>query len=193
MAFGERAVRNPGPCITGCGRPAICRGRCRRCYANARYHGQLPVTPRPKLPPFYPDREQLAWVAGFIDGEGSFMLQGGRLPILAIPQSGDDAPAILGRAREVLGLGGTIGTHRPGRGKLAYRLTIAGFERTQAALARVWPWLTEPKRRQGRRVLTEFHDHYMLPGQRRRMNNEVQRRAAGAHSLFDEEQDATTA
>ncbi len=179
----------PSPlCKKGCGNVVRCSGYCQRCYAKARYSGEYTSKPRQDpLPRFEPDREELAWAAGFIDGEGSFLSHVGRLPVLQVPQSGDDAPRILGRVREALGLGGSITSCKPRKPhhKTAYRLTVTGFERVQAAVARLWPWLTPPKRRQAVAMLVSFHDYYMPPGQRRRLNNARRRLQAGEVPLFD--------
>jgi hypothetical protein len=95
------------------------------------------------------NREEIAWAAGFFDGEGSTLLSKKYQVSLSIGQSGDEAPPILERMNHALGALGTVrgpyvrGTHKP-----AYVLSIVGFERTQAVIAMMWPWLTQPKRDQ---------------------------------------------
>lgn len=169
---------NLGPCKEGCGRPSRKVGYCDNCYQRVKKTGVLlPVYSKETLPEFVPNREELAWCAGFIDGEGSFMLAN-NMPLLSIPQSGDAAPVILQRCAKALGLGGKVELHnkkvRPTHLQ-AYRLRITGFERTQAAIVRLWPWLSDPKREQAVRVLKRYHEYWMPPGARRRLNNELRK------------------
>lgn len=169
-------------CRNGCGRPVRKVGYCDPCYCTARRKGEIVTVNRSHvlLPIFQPNREQLAWAAGFVDGEGSFMLHG-RSPLLSVPQSGDDAPRQLQRFIDALVLGGKVEIHHRRQHphhQQAYRVRITGFERVQAAAARLWPWLSEAKRAQALRVFAEYHEHWMPPGARRKMNNAIKKESA---------------
>lgn len=167
-----------GPCINGCGRPKRKLDYCDSCYSIARRSGAHTVRRRERLPTYFPNREELAWCAGFIDGEGSFLISGSNCPTLSVPQSGPAAPVILQRVIDALGLGGTVRQHRRRQPhhQQAYRVTITGFERFQAAVVRLWPWLTEPKRQQALEALARYHAQWMPPGARRRLLNEEKRK-----------------
>lgn len=168
-------------CRSDCGRPVRKVGYCDSCYSTARRRGEIITVNRSYvlLPVFEPNREQLAWAAGFVDGEGSFMNHS-HSPVLSVPQSGSDAPRQLQRFIDALVLGGKVEIHhRPQHSHhlQAYRVRITGFERVQAAAARLWPWLSEAKRAQAARVFAAYHEHWMPPGARRKLNNAIKRDA----------------
>lgn len=174
---------NDGPCKNEwCDRPSRKIGYCDSCYSVARRNGDITTVSRSHvdLPPFYPNREILAWCAGFVDGEGSFMLHGNS-PLLSIPQSGDDAPAVLQKCIDALGVGGKVEIHHKRTSPhhlQAYRVRICGFERVQASAARLWPWLSGPKREHASIVFARYHEYWMPPGARKRINNEKKRTAS---------------
>jgi hypothetical protein len=105
------------------------------------------------------DREELAWAAGFLDGEGHFgrhrrkgARPGGRLAIQVAQQ--DRRP--LDRLQAILG-GRVYGPYGPyGQTQPYFLWYIQGFERTQATIAMLWPFLSEPKRLQARRALNGY-------------------------------------
>ena len=100
------------------------------------------------------NREDLAWAAGFFDGEGHVrcdLRPNGRASSLSI--------SIEQRHREVLenfnNVTGRLGQLKgpyPGYNNPArnphYRLNIHGFEKIQAILAMLWPWLGRVKKEQ---------------------------------------------
>jgi hypothetical protein len=97
------------------------------------------------------DREELAWAAGFFDGEGSTYLKvyaTGRVEIrMAVAQT-DPRPLV--RFRNAVGIGSVNGpyerqnkTHKPN-----YEYRPDTFEHMQAVIAMLWHWLSEPKREQ---------------------------------------------
>lgn len=116
-------------------------------------------------------REQLAWVAGFFDGEGHVSEHSdGRAshrPMLAISQK-ERGP--LDRVEAAVGFGRVRGPYTSnGRTKHVYQLT--SFEHIQAFCAMVWVWLGPTKREQFRRVLAP----------RRRFRRYMQRGATCSH------------
>lgn len=102
-----------------------------------------------------PDREALAWAAGFFDGEGSTYLD--PAPRLTVVQN---HPAVLERFADAVGGLGAMhgGTKIYGRAKKpVYQYRISGFAKVQAALAMLWPFLSEQKREQALAVLRRYH------------------------------------
>lgn len=106
---------------------------------------------------FEPVREDLAWAAGFFDGEGCITLshKNDRYMSVAIiiGQKLVDTDWLnesesLVRFKEAVGFG-NLG--RPFRDKrrqesLYCQYHVGGFEQTQAIISMLWPWLGEAKR-----------------------------------------------
>ena len=112
-----------------------------------------------------PNREELAWAGGFLCGDGSFYVDP-RPRANAV----QNEPLALERFGKALQMGGLHGGHRIyGRAKKPmYQWRISGFEKTQATIAMLWPWLTEAKRKQARAVLTNGYCPSRQDGQRAR-------------------------
>lgn len=98
---------------------------------------------------------ELAWAAGFFDGEGCTTAHVVRRPqynkvyrslALEVVQK-DRRP--LDRFAQALGLGKIYGPYRSQREMHLWRARAADAE---AALALLWPFLSEPKREQAERV-----------------------------------------
>lgn len=98
--------------------------------------------------------EELAWSAGFIDGEGTFGVQrqSGRKDIMYLQATQVDR-RVLDRLRDAMGLGKVYGPYqynRPGyrnnKPYFYYRLT--GDEKVVSAAKMLWPYLSEVKRLQ---------------------------------------------
>ena len=104
---------------------------------------------------FQPTREALAWAGGFFAGEGSVHIcyNGGKpknlpYPQVAISQSGDLGREVLDRFHIATGaLGKIYGPKPPGRNQKQIRWLweANGFEKTQAIMALLWPWLGSVK------------------------------------------------
>lgn len=108
------------------------------------------------------DREQLAWAAGFFDGEGhaGYWEQKGYGHIhLALSQSGDHR--VLDRFIAALGFGAVSGPYKQGRTRRrpVYRLTYHSFETAQAAIAILWQWLSPVKRQQAKSILVKYREY----------------------------------
>lgn len=114
-------------------------------------------------------REGLAWAAGFFDGEGSFAAvaekrtrQPSYSARVSIQQSSHtEVPEVLVRFQDVLGMGQVGGpilrkTKRGVDRAPMYWYTLYGFEKVQAAIAMLWPFLSSPKREQAARVLNQL-------------------------------------
>jgi hypothetical protein len=108
------------------------------------------------------NREALAWAAGFFDGEGSTLLSTKHQVSITVGQSGDEGLAILERFNQSVGsIGKVRGPYRTRSAvhKPVYVFAVHGFERTQAIIAMLWPWLTEPKREQASSRLAAYVQH----------------------------------
>ena len=73
--------------IPGCGQPVRSRGWCNKHYTRWRKHGDpTTVLLAERLvhdPQTIPDPEDIAWAAGFLEGEGCFQLQKTRRSVYA--------------------------------------------------------------------------------------------------------------
>lgn len=85
---------------------------------------------------------EIAWAAGFFDGEGSVYFTGKYL-VLAITQA-DRRP--LDRFRAAVDLGTVNGPYRTE--KSPYFTYSAGVYGVQPVIEKLWPLLSEPKREQ---------------------------------------------
>jgi hypothetical protein len=105
------------------------------------------------------ERESLAWAAGFFDGEGGTYLQkNGTQVALVVGQAGeiDAPPGVLVKLKEALGgLGQVYGPYRLAdpRRRPKWSWQLHTFERCQAVIAMIWPWLSDVKKKQAVRVL----------------------------------------
>src|SRR5213593_179378 len=110
------------------------------------------------------DQAELAWAAGFFDGEGSTIARkntlrpGYRRLEVQVPQSGPGGvPAVLGRFQNaVLGMGRM--TARRKDGTFAWRAML--FEEAQATIALLWPFLGPIKRAQALRAMHAVSGQY---------------------------------
>lgn len=110
-------------------------------------------------------RENLAWCAGIIEGEGSIALQRGYMPHIAVEMSDRD---IIERLADILGAGVISSRTRvvaAGPRKPLYRLMICPREEVQAILAALYEWLGERRRERVIEVLTARNTH--IDGRRR--------------------------
>ena len=94
------------------------------------------------------NREELAWVAGFYEGEGSIHYNAGSYGIQLSVRQKDYEP--LYHMKRALGFGRIDGPYssNPCAG---WRVT--NFEQVQATVALMWPWLSERRREQACKAL----------------------------------------
>jgi len=103
-------------------------------------------------------KEELAWAAGFFDGEGctncSTRTNGKstkryRLLRMIVSQS---EPTTLERFQAAVGFGRIEGPHHcpshPPNAKPKWQYKVDGLDKVQALALFLWPWLSEPKRQQ---------------------------------------------
>lgn len=122
---------------------------------NPQGHAVAPGVPTESV---RPNRNELAWAAGFFDGEGStFVCRRNRYVAVGISQSDVyGPPAVLVRFQRAVGgigiLNGPIRVKTPAgddaESKWIYN--AFGHEMAQAVLVQIWPWLGSVKREQAR-------------------------------------------
>lgn len=104
---------------------------------------------------------ELAWAAGFFDGEGHTFFKRG----LGV-QVGQYEPTTLERFFAAVGVGRIYGPYRRKDGKLNW--TWGGWGQNGAtALALLWPYLSEPKRQQAQLCLDQWNTRPSLRWNRR--------------------------
>lgn len=124
-----------------------------------------------RIPGWRADREELAWAAGFCDGEGSFQidLKGFRNGIRRKPhprfELGQTEPHILERFRTAVGFANPVGgpydnTKSDAKRNAApmYQVGVSGYEGVQMVLIVLWPWLGLTKRKQAINVLKKAQE-----------------------------------
>lgn len=96
------------------------------------------------------NREDLAWAAGFFDGEGSFLIRNQPYQTKAGRKRGKYARASLDhterdqlvRFQHIIGLGRIDKGHKSKLGKKEiWRWVVDGHEHVQAVGAKLWAWL----------------------------------------------------
>lgn len=107
-------------------------------------------------------RENLAWAAGIIEGEGTISGRFGtqsrkrdRGLVIKLKMADQD---VIERFHQVIGFGQVTGPYRPdGIGsKPLWVWQTGSFEHVQAAIGLLWSWLHKRRREQARRAL-RFH------------------------------------
>lgn len=108
---------------------------------------------------------ELAWAAGFFDGEGCCYTakmgrkSGGKYLHLDIAQV--DRFVLDRFHRAVGGVGKVYGPYQPKtpRSRAYYRYTASGQAACQSVISSLWDYLSPVKREQAERSLQEFHEH----------------------------------
>ena len=106
------------------------------------------------------NRESLAWAAGFFDGEGSVSFTGDRLnryPLITIQQND---PEVLYRFRDAVAFLGVVHgpySRRDG-GNPFYNYQVSSFEKVQAVIAMLWPFLSVIKKSQAHNILSYIRE-----------------------------------
>lgn len=114
------------------------------------------------------DTHELAWAAGFFDGEGTTSAVRQRhhkrpdgtyrydYPAVHILISQNHDAAVLHRFKAaVSGIGAIYGPYDR-KGSSSWVYNAVGFERSQAVIAMLWRWLGTIKREQAKRALTTY-------------------------------------
>ena len=110
-------------------------------------------------------REELAWAAGFFDGEGGTYCgrEGTTRPTLTLAV-GQAETSTLERFNEAIGsLGKVRGPYLAGMKQRRYwTLRVGSFEKVQAAVAMLWPFMSEPKRQQAHAAIRAWEEHLLV-------------------------------
>lgn len=121
------------------------------------------------------NREQLAWAAGIIDGEGyianarnKHKLQNGTIrtylsPAIKVAQTAKygGIPDMVERLFDLFDgsrLSGPYQRNKPGHAEV-YEWKVYSFERVQAILCMIWPWLGKQKQQDALNMLGEYHEN----------------------------------
>jgi hypothetical protein len=117
------------------------------------------------------DAIELAWAAGFFDGEGSFITprNHARLHQMVRATIFQTDPRVLERFRTaVLGIGSITGPYTRRNGKSHWKphweWSAQNFEDMQAVGALLWKFLSPVKREQFKLALERFHNRQRGPG-----------------------------
>jgi len=102
-------------------------------------------------------REQLAWVAGVFEGEGTIVRDGSRTR-LQVGMADED---VVRRLAEASGMGTVSGPHKSFGPKGTdyqprWRWSVARQSEVYALLAALWPWLGERRRARAKLALLEI-------------------------------------
>ena len=116
------------------------------------------------------NREQLAWAAGFMDGEGHFGVQTRLNKNRKTPYSHLILRAcqidirVLEKLNSILPGGHIHGPYlAPNRQNPVWAFQISTFEKVQPAVAILWPWLGPVKRIQAKKALLNIQKYYQRP------------------------------
>lgn len=106
-------------------------------------------------------RELLAWAAGFLEGEGSWIVYGGRNRIrLRIAATNTD-PEPLKMLAEILGVGHVYGPRNPGNRTNTHELWEWIVDRkadVYAVSIALWPWMSQKRRAKMNVVIALFSE-----------------------------------
>lgn len=109
------------------------------------------------------DTHELAWAAGFFDGEGSISCSetkrvhsNGRALKLGIAQVD---PRPLERFVKIFGIGKVNGPYNPSsKGRPYYEFATTKFEDVQAVIGMLWKFLSPPKREKAKEALLKYRN-----------------------------------
>jgi hypothetical protein len=104
------------------------------------------------------NKTELAWAAGFYDGEGCTVNRGNFQPSMTITQAD---PYVLERFAKAVGVGKVYGPYsRANNPKHSpnWSYQSGTFEKTQHCLAQLWTWLSPQKKQQAIRRFIEYRN-----------------------------------
>lgn len=104
-----------------------------------------------------PRREELAWAAGFYEGDGTIGCYGKGHGLHMKVVQVDPEPAL--KFHEVVGVGRISGpihqpSHTPNQ-RPYFMWRVSSFEHVQAVVAMLWPWLSCRRKDQARKALAQ--------------------------------------
>lgn len=104
------------------------------------------------------NREELAWAAGFFDGEGCVAVyrRNNSRPYIRL-RLNQIHPGVLERFhRAVLRIGNIRGPYAQIYGQPQWTCDVHGYERVQAVIAMLWCFLSDIKRTQAKKAILEL-------------------------------------
>ena len=119
------------------------------------------------------DTHELAWAAGFFDGEGCTVAyeytpkdQIKPYRVISLSVSQVNVHPLERFHKAIIGLGVINGPFIPKQGQVKpqYKYRVSGFERVQAIISMLWPWLCDNKRKQARVALLSMHNNIRSVG-----------------------------
>jgi hypothetical protein len=123
-------------------------------------------------------REDLAWLAGLYEGEGSTSAsvahQKNTTPMLSVTINMTDLD-VLERAQRVAGMGKIYGPYQRGTNKPHWMFKVQRQAHAYALLAALWPWLGMRRRGQVAANLLTWSTAPRLPRNRNRSRDSVGR------------------
>lgn len=116
-------------------------------------------------------RENLAYLAGLLEGEGSFFLRGGHYPLIQVQMTDED---IIRRVKEIVGFGPVSGpytnrTQKKLNGeskKQSWLWSSGGQDQSYALLVALYPWMGQRRQQKIREILTKWLEEWRPPRQR---------------------------
>lgn len=121
---------------------------------------------------------ELAWAAGFWDGEGNTAIIRNNLRM----QTAQIEPTVLERLRDALGAGTVYGPYEPRRenSQPLWRFMLAGYDNVETAIGLMRPYLSQPKLLQADAALSQHVVHSIGRAGHPRTTEIVDAYAAGA-------------
>lgn len=112
----------------------------------------------------FPLTERVAWCGGFFEGEGCFSLSGRAIT----SRVANTDPELIARFSGTVATGHVYGPYDRGPGRKQQQVfAAAGFERVQATLAMLWPWLSSRRRIRAMQLLADHLTYFYGCGHRR--------------------------
>jgi hypothetical protein len=94
---------------------------------------------------------EIAWAAGFYDGEGCVSSTGTGVQVIVGQSSSDGVPEVLERLRAAVDLGKINGPYYREGQQPHYRWTLGRREDVRTFFTLLWPYLSGPKKQQALR------------------------------------------
>lgn len=112
------------------------------------------------------NREKLAWAAGLFEGEGCFTSWSGdgKRYLQCILASTDKD--VVYKFKEIVGFGSIHPEKLKVGYKQSWRFRVSSFEKCQALICMLWPWLGERRKARALEILSLYKDggyRYGLP------------------------------
>jgi hypothetical protein len=103
---------------------------------------------------------EVAWAAGFYEGEGSLSFRAGKTMHMSLPQK-NRWP--LDRFIAIMGVGKVRGPYGVAKGRSIYSIDVVKREEIRVLFAKLEPWLS-PRRQEQIRVVFEKYENRVLKG-----------------------------